>query len=137
MASWQGFWLAGWGTADTTPPVTTLGTPTRTTISRVPPYDFSDVTITTDEAFVEYELRRVPAEASTRTEGGLIETGVVAATTSLTATITDDELIAAGGAEGANLVKGWTRDAAGNWSTSDVVVFGLYSYPSPQTIPRN
>jgi hypothetical protein len=102
---------------DTTPPITTLGTPTRTTISRVPPYDFSDVTIAANEPFVEYMLRRVPAETSTRIEGGLIETAVVAATTSLTATITDDELVAAGATEGPNWVKGFTKDSAGNWST--------------------
>lgn len=102
--------------ADTTPPVTTLGSQTRTIISRVAGWDAFDVTISTDEAIVEYELRRVPAEASTRTEGTQIETGVVASTTSLVRTVTDDELVASLGVEGANTVKAFTKDAAGNWS---------------------
>jgi hypothetical protein len=100
-------------TADTVPPVTTISVPPNTAISNKPGFDTFDVTITADEPFVEYELRRVPTDGATRTEGTLIETATVAATTSLTTTITYAEL---SGVEGPNKIKGWTRDAAGNWS---------------------
>ncbi len=102
---------------DSTAPTTDLTGQTRTTISRVPGWDAFDVTITANEPFVEYELRRVAAATSTRTEGSQIETAVVSSTTSLVVTVTDDELVAALAAEGANTVKAFTKDAAGNWST--------------------
>lgn len=102
--------------ADTTPPIPNVTSVATTKISRVVGKDAANVTFTADENFVEYEVRRVPLTTSGRV-GTLIETAVVSARTSHTITITDDELIAASGTEGSNLLKVFVKDAAGNWST--------------------
>jgi hypothetical protein len=101
---------------DVTPPVITIGSPSASKISRVPGKDAITVTIDTDEAFVEYEVRLVVGESSLRTSGTQVETAVVSSRTSHTITITDDELVSATAVEGANVLKAFVRDAAGNWS---------------------
>jgi len=42
--------------------------------------------------------------------------GAPAGVTQFTATLTDDELVAAGAVEGNNVLKVFVKDAAGNWS---------------------
>jgi hypothetical protein len=105
------------GGADTTAPTTTFGSQTVTKISRITGKDSVNITITTNEPFVEYELRLVASESSTRASGTQIETAVVSSRSSHTVTVTDDELVAAGAVEGLNRIKAFTKDAAGNWST--------------------
>lgn len=108
------------GGADTTPPVVTFVSQTRTRISRVPGVgvDASDVVFSADEAFTAYEVYRVASGTAARGTGTLLESGGGAsAGQQVTITITDDELVAAGGVEGSNTLKIFTRDAAGNWST--------------------
>ena len=90
---------------------------TATKMSRVTGKDAIDATFTADEAFVEYMIRKVSAAGDTRLMGTLVEQATVASRTSHTTTITDDELVAATGAEGTNLLKVFVKDAAGNWST--------------------
>jgi hypothetical protein len=102
---------------DVTAPVVQTTSATRTRLSRQAGVDSTDVTITAGEAFVEYQLRAVPATTSTRTEGTLIETATVTSRTSHTTTVTDDELVAAG-LTGTILVKSFVRDTAGNWSAN-------------------
>lgn len=103
--------------SDTVPPGNVQSSAVAQRISRVAGRDASDITFTADEAFVEYMLRRVNNASDINTQGTLIEQAAVASRTSHTVTLTDDELVAAGGAEGPNLVKAFVRDAAGNWST--------------------
>lgn len=111
-------WLEIPGVAtDTTPPVPTVGTITATKISRVAGKDSTDVSWDTDEAFVEYEIRRVANASDGRGAGNQVETATVSSRTSHTVTITDDELVAASASEGSNLLKVFVKDAAGNWST--------------------
>jgi hypothetical protein len=76
-ATYAPWWLGGtWGTGDTTPPgsinVTSV---TVTKISRVAGKDVFDVTFTADEAFTEYQIRRVSDAADTVSMGTLIEQG--------------------------------------------------------------
>lgn len=113
----RGFFVASSG-ADVTPPTVTFGSQTQTKISRQPTKDSVDITITTNENFVEYELRLVASESSARNTGTQIETAVVSSRNSHVVTVTDDELIdIAGATEGLNRIKAFTKDASGNWST--------------------
>jgi hypothetical protein len=109
------FWFAS--STDTTAPTANLGTPTRTKISRVVGRDLTTFDITSDEAFVEYQLRVVPLSSSARNEGTLLEGSTISSTSSFSVDISDDELIAAGGLEGNNVIKAFVKDAAGNWSS--------------------
>jgi hypothetical protein len=107
--------------ADTTGPTVTFGSQTATKISRQPGKDSVNITITTNENFVEYELRLVANEDSARNTGNLLESGIVIATTSHNVDITDDELVdLGGGVEGINRIKAFVKDAAGNWSDGSV-----------------
>lgn len=74
--------------------------------------DSTDVTIDNESEFVEYQLRRVTSGDATINQGTLIEQGVVAPTLQQVATVTDDELFAAGGQEGDNIVKAFVRGEA-------------------------
>lgn len=106
-------------TSDTTAPVVTLGTVTKTKISRVVGADATEVSFTSDEAYNAYEVHVVAGATTPRptTTTSLIESGTgAAANTTVTITVTDDELVAAGGISGDNIVKVYTQDAAGNWS---------------------
>jgi len=109
---------------DTTPPTVTITAQSRTRMSRVPGFDATDITYQADEAFDSYEVRLVPTVAATRAEGTLIESGALAgaANTAYTVTITDDELVAAAGVEGNNIIAVYVRDAAGNWSGAGPLV---------------
>lgn len=104
--------------SDTTPPISNITSTTNTKISAHS--DSVDVTWTSDEDFVSYQLRVVPLTTSAYTEGTLIEqdqnpaAGGTAATP-YTSTITYPEITAA--APGGGIVKLFTRDAAGNWSS--------------------
>ena len=102
---------------DTTAPGTINVTGVSVTkISRVAGKDVVNATVTADEAFVEYMVRKVSSGSDTRTMGTLVEQATIASTTSFAFSITDDELIAGAGAEGSNLLKVFVKDAAGNWS---------------------
>lgn len=92
---------------------TTLGT---TKLSRVPGKDAISVTIDSNEAFVEYEVRLVTDASATRISGTQVETAVVSSRTSHTISLTDDELVSANAVEGGNVLKAFVRDAAGVWS---------------------
>jgi len=110
------FWLAGWGGDTVAPGAITITDVTASKISRVAGKDALDVSFTADEAFVEYQLRRVTAESDPIGSGTLVEQATVSARTAHSATITDDELLAAAGTEGTNVLKVFVKDAAGNWS---------------------
>lgn len=101
---------------DTTAPIADITSTSRTKMSRVAGADSTDITFTTDEAFVEYDARLVPGTSSPKTAGTSIETATVSSRTSHSITVTDDELVAAGATEGNLIVKIFARDAAGNWS---------------------
>jgi hypothetical protein len=102
---------------DVTPPGTiTVTGITATKISRVVGKDSLNLTVTADEAFVEYQIRRVSSSADPVTSGSLLEQATISSTTSYSMNITDDELIAAAAVEGSNTLKVFVKDAAGNWS---------------------
>lgn len=117
MAAWQSQWLSGWG--DTTAPIATITAgPTRTRMSRIAPVDSTEVTWTVNEATQAYQIRSVPSADASVATGVLIESGGGAAEgASQTATITDDELAAAG-LSGDLLIKIFLQDTAGNWSSA-------------------
>lgn len=103
--------------SDTTPPTTTA-TGTATRLSSVTGKDSTDVTITTDEAFVEYDIRVVSSSAATHTQGTSVSTATVASRTTHTVTLTESAIIAASGGAGTFILKAFTKDAAGNWSSA-------------------
>lgn len=122
-----GFGAVGYGaiakhytvTADTTPPVPDITVTTATRMSRQVGKDSSDITFTSDEAFVEYQIRKVTNASDNIAQGALVETATVSSRSSHTVTITDDEIVAADGGsaiDGAKMLKVFVRDAAGNWS---------------------
>jgi hypothetical protein len=103
--------------ADVTAPVVTFTGQDRTIISRVALRDAVVATFTVDENFSGYEIRLVPDGASPRGSGTLVESGAGGTSgATITVTITDDELVAAGGANGNNVLKVFVQDIAGNWS---------------------
>lgn len=102
---------------DIVAPIPTVVSVDVTKISRVAGKDIAAVDFTTDEAFVEYEVRVVPNGSSPRGAGSQLETAIVASRTSHSISITDDELVAASGIEGTNVLKVFVKDVAGNWST--------------------
>lgn len=103
--------------SDLTPPTPIVTLQSATKISRVVGKDSIDVTFTTDEEYVEYMVRIVSSPDDVYLAGSLVEAAVVAARTSDTIQITDDELIAAAAIEGSNTLKIFVKDVAGNWST--------------------
>lgn len=103
--------------SDTTAPIPTVITVDATKISRVSGKDAVNVTFTTDEDFVEYEVRRVSSGSDPRAAGNQVETAAVSSRTSHSVVITDDELIAAAAIEGSNTLKIFVKDLAGNWSS--------------------
>lgn len=107
------------GSSDTTSPVVTVVSVSKTKISRISPQDFTDVQFSADENFVEYQIRVVPANDSLVTAGTLIESGLMSGNsgTQYTKTITDDELVAASSPDGSKIIKIFVKDAAGNWSS--------------------
>jgi len=104
--------------ADTTKPIVNTGTISRTRISRVPERDLTTVTFTANEATQAMQVRLVPGETSPVAAGTLIEQDAVAraANATVTVDVTDDELVAAGGTAGDNIIKLFMQDSAGNWS---------------------
>ena len=111
---WVGTFVAG---GDVIAPTATVTIVDVTKISRVSGKDVVGVTFTTDEDFVEYEVRRVSSGSDSRAAGNQVETATVSARSSHTISVTDDELVAASAVEGANILKVFVKDAAGNWST--------------------
>lgn len=105
-------------TSDTTAPNVTNFSFSRYRISQQAGANDFDATITADEEFVEYQIEKVADVADARGSGTLIESGVIAATTSHIATITSAELDTAGITEGTHQLKVWVKDAAENWSTT-------------------
>lgn len=103
--------------SDTTPPTVNITT-SNAKISRIVGKDAYSISFTLSESCQAYEFRRVAAAGDSRASGTLIgsqRTGTYSGT--INDTITDDELVAAGAVEGANLVKVFAQDTAGNWST--------------------
>jgi hypothetical protein len=103
--------------SDTTAPIPTVTVVDVTKISRVIGKDVINVTFTTDEAFVEYEIRRVSSGSDSQAAGNQVETAVVSSRTSHSTAITDDELVAAAAVEGSNTLKCLSRMLPDNWST--------------------
>lgn len=115
----EAFWLGGWG-ADTVAPTVSFVSQTRVKISRVEGggVDSTDVTFTADEALQAWKCKVVTSESATHTQGTLLEAGgAVTGGQQVVFNVTDDELVAAGGVEGSNLLKIFGQDLAGNWST--------------------
>jgi hypothetical protein len=103
---------------DTTAPTPniTVG-PSTLKISRVSGKDVTTFSFQSDEPYQAYELRVVPSTSSPHTAGTLIESGGAGgASTNRDVDVTDDELVAASGTEGDNVVKVFVQDNAGNWS---------------------
>lgn len=101
---------------DTTPPTVVLLSGLTATVSPTASYAYD---FQTNEACQAWKVKVVPASNSLHTAGTLIESGgALAASQSVTGTITAAELQAAGVAEGAAArVAFFTQDLAGNWST--------------------
>lgn len=114
-------------TLDTTVPVVAVQSgPTPAKISKQTGKRTSTVVWQSDTAYDEYQVRVVPSSGSAHTAGTLIGTangssnvsgsaGGYPATTNVTTDIDGADLEAAG-AEGANVVKVFVMDSAGNWS---------------------
>ncbi len=102
--------------ADVLAPTPTVTSVDVSKISRVAGKDVAAVNFTTNEDFVEFEVRVVADAGSSRASGNQLETAVVGARSAHSITVTDDELVAAAGAEGTNVLKVFVKDAAGNWS---------------------
>lgn len=108
--------------ADVTPPVPTVVSNSVSKISAQATKDSTVVTWSSNEDFISYMLRVVPSSSSLYTEGSLIEqdqspSAGGTAGTQYTSTITQAELAAASPGDGTKIVKLFTRDAVGNWST--------------------
>lgn len=107
-----------YGTLDVIPPTPTVGLPTRTKISRVTGRDSTSFDWSSNEDFQAYQVRLVPLATSLVGAGTLLVSGGSGSTGQvITTTITDDEMVAAGAAEGTSIVKVFVQDNAGNWST--------------------
>jgi hypothetical protein len=105
------------GTDVTAPTVNITVSPSKTRISRVVGQDVSAFSFSVDEAYQAYKLKVVPGTSSPHTAGTEIEAGGGgSAGVNRDVDVTDDELVAALGAEGANIVKVFCQDNAGNWS---------------------
>lgn len=107
-------WLTGgWG--DTTPPVVTIDSQDRVKISGQGGVNATNLTFTVNEDHSGYQVRLVSSESATINQGTLVESGGAGtAGVQRAITITDAELIAAGGVEGSNLLKIFVIDMAGN-----------------------
>lgn len=102
---------------DYTPPSVSAGSPSVAKISRVAGKDATNVSFTVDEDCQAWMIRLVSSNSDPYTYGTLIESGgALTSGVPQDVEITDDELVAAGGAEGSNLVKIFAQDTAGNWS---------------------
>lgn len=109
------------GLPATDQPVVTLVSQTRAKISRVSGYDSTAVDWTADKPFTDYQFRVVPATDSPVGAGVLIEQNQSpaaggTASTPYTSTLTDAEVEAVSPAEGAKIVKLFTKGTAGTWS---------------------
>jgi hypothetical protein len=118
-------------TLDTTHPVVTISAgPDVSKISKVSGRDTAAFSFKADSAFVEYKVKLVPSTASLHTAGTTIGTtygstnmsgtGSYPANTPINCTIKGADFEAAGAdttGEVAEVVKVFTKDAAGNWST--------------------
>lgn len=103
---------------DTTPPVVTVGTgASGGKISGVTGKNDFPYSFTVDEACQAWQVRLVPSTASTVTAGTAVESGgSVSAGGTVSGSITYAEAIAAGAAEGNNVLKAFAEDLAGNWN---------------------
>jgi len=103
---------------DITPPGVTVdvsSTPGK--ISAQTGKDSADFYLTSDEDFQAYQIRKVPADDSTVTEGTLIESGGGGTASSpIPLNVTAAELAAASLGEGQHRIKVFVQDIAGNWS---------------------
>jgi hypothetical protein len=110
--------LGDLSTDTTTPTVNITVNPNTLKISSQSGKDSTSFDFEVDEDVQATQVRIVPGTGSPVTAGTLIESaGALSAGIDRSVTITDDELIAAGGTEGANIIKIFAQDLAGNWST--------------------
>lgn len=113
-------------TLDTTSAVVTITGPDVSTISKVNGYNVAAFSFACDSAFVEYQVRVVPANSSVYTAGVVIGTtngstnmsgaGTFAANTAINCTINGADLETASSGDGAKIIKVFVKDSAGNWS---------------------
>lgn len=114
-------------TLDTTVPVVTITGPDHAKISSVSGSNESVFSFTSDSAFTEYKVLKVPATSSTHATGTAIgttngstnmaATGSFAASTPISCTINGADLSAAvSGVNAAYIIKVFVKDAAGLWS---------------------
>lgn len=105
---------------DTTAPIVTFISQTRTKISRISGggFDATDVVFSVNEDYQGYQVRRVSSGADTIAMGTLVESGTGGLSgVERTITLTDDEIIDNGGApEGNSIYKIFAQDLSGNWS---------------------
>lgn len=120
------YWLAGWESVapptDTTAPVVNIASASASKISMISGNNQSVITWFSDEDFVEYQIRVVPALDSGVTAGALIEGGALAGTAAVNYqhTVTGNELFVASATDGSKIVKVFAKDAAGNWNSAVV-----------------
>lgn len=80
--------------------------------------DQTDVVFSVNQDFQAYQVRLVASSAAAVTDGTLLESGSGGtANVNQTITVTDDELVAAGAAEGSNLLKIFAQLTDGTWTT--------------------
>lgn len=114
-------------TLDTTVPVSTISvaaSPTK--ISKLATFDTCTFSFQADVAIQAWKVKVVPSGGSTESAGTTIPTtagsanttgGALAATTNQSVTIKGTDLETASSGDGAKIVKVFTQDLAGNWST--------------------
>lgn len=109
-------------TAPDPPPVVAVTSQTKTKISRVAGTNQSAITWTSSQPFTEYQIRIVPSPTSPVSAGTLLEQNQDppsggSASTTYTSYVTDSEMVAAGAAEGNNMLKVFCKNADGTWSS--------------------
>lgn len=112
-------------TLDTTGAVVTITGPDVDTISKVNGYNVAAFSFSVDTAFIQWEVRVVPASESAHTAGTLIGTTNGStnmsgeggeANSAINCTINGADLELASSGDGAKIIKVFVKDAAGNWS---------------------
>jgi hypothetical protein len=103
------------------PTVTVVSGPTAVKISRVAGKDETQITWESNYDFQDYQIRIVPSAISAVTSGTQLETNQTppsggTALTDYTATVSDDEMVAAMAAEGSNILKVFVQKPSGEWS---------------------
>lgn len=112
-------------TFDATAPVTTVGTPDVSTISKIAGFRTAANTFSPDVALVAYKVKVVPSTGSLENAGTQIPTtngstnmsgGAVSAGATVSITIDGRDLELASSGDGAKIIKVFGQEASGNWS---------------------